>query len=484
LTYAWSFVSKPAGSAAALSAPNVVNPTFTADKFGEYVLQLIVNDGFVNSAPDTVKITTRNSPPVANAGPDQSVFVTQTVTLDGSGSTDVDGDPLTFAWSLVSRPAGSAATLSDATAVKPTFVVDKPGTYVAQLIVNDGKENSPADTVSITTQNSAPVANAGPDQTVLLGSLVNLDGSASGDVDGNSLTYAWSFISRPPGSTAVLSAANVVNPTFTVDKTGEYVVQMIVNDGIVNSAPDSATITTVNSTPVAYAGLDQTVNVGDTVTLDGSASNDADGDLLTYAWALTVRPNGSGANLSNPNVVNPTFIADLAGTFVAQLVVNDGAVNSAPDTVVINAQQVKVAVPHVVGLTQSAAQSTLTAAGLVPAFTYSHSAVANPTYATGDGFLLKWLIRIEQHVKLGAELVLPAGLQVLKEPVAMLQQSIQAAIPMVLGDQSEIFAQQVPRCAPLIPLPMQAPFTARINESINHQGDEHVQPARPLATGG
>ena len=93
-----------------------------------------------------------NHPPVANAGPDQTVYVTNTVTLDGSGSTDVDGNPLTYSWSFVSRPAGSAAALSDPTAVNPTFVVDKFGDYIVQLIVNDGTVNSAPDTVIISTR--------------------------------------------------------------------------------------------------------------------------------------------------------------------------------------------------------------------------------------------------------------------------------------------------------------------------------------------
>ncbi len=65
------------------------------------------------------------SPPLADAGPDQTVLVGDTVTLDGSRSSDVDRDPLTFSWSLT-RPAGSGATLSDPTAVNPTFVADLP----------------------------------------------------------------------------------------------------------------------------------------------------------------------------------------------------------------------------------------------------------------------------------------------------------------------------------------------------------------------
>ena len=139
----------------------------------------------------------RNTPPEANAGSDQTVFVRDTVTLDGSKSSDADGDLLAFQWSFVSVPTGSKATLSDPTAVKPTFVVDLSGTYAVQLTVNDGTVESVPDTVVVTTMNSRPVANAGPDQTVFAGYLVTLDGSKSCDVDGDRLTFQWSFVSVP-----------------------------------------------------------------------------------------------------------------------------------------------------------------------------------------------------------------------------------------------------------------------------------------------
>jgi hypothetical protein len=336
LTFSWSFVEKPAGSGATLSDPAAVMPSFVVDRPGSYVIRLIVNDGTVNSAPDTVTITTRNSAPVANAGADQTAFVGHTVTLDGSGSSDVDGDPLTFAWSLVSAPPGSTAALSDPTAVMPTFVVDRAGTYVAQLIVNDGTVNSAPDTVTVTTRNSAPVANAGPDQTAFIGNSVTLDGGGSSDVDGDPLTFSWSLILLPPGSSATLSDPTAVMPTFVVDRPGNYVARLIVNDGTVNSAPDTVTVSTVNRPPVADAGPDQTAFVGNTVTLDGSASRDADGDPLVFAWSLVSAPPGSTATLSDPTAVMPTFVVDRPGTYVAQLIVNDGSAFSAPDTVTIS----------------------------------------------------------------------------------------------------------------------------------------------------
>jgi len=93
-----------------------------------------------------------------------------------------------------------------------------------------------------------------------------------------------------------------------------------------------------NTGPVADAGPDQAVDVGDPVVLDGSASSDADQDALTYAWTLAARPDGSVAVLAGPNTAQPGFTADLEGDYVAQLIVNDGELDSAPDTVTVTAE--------------------------------------------------------------------------------------------------------------------------------------------------
>ncbi len=335
LTYVWSIISKPAGSTATLDAPNAVNPTFEVDLPGEYVLQLVVSDGMVDSAPVTVEVNTVNTPPVADAGPDQTGSIGATIQLDGGGSFDVDGDPLTYFWSIISKPAGSTATLSDPSSVRPTFVVDLPCEYIVQLIVNDGTVDSAPDAVRICLLNSPPIADAGPAQSGVVGEMITLDGSGSSDFDGDPLTYTWSLVSKPAGSTAALENPTAVAPQFTIDVAGEYVAQLIVNDGVVGSAPDTVEISTVNSPPVADAGVDQTALVGDSVTLDGTGSIDVDGDALAYSWSLSSKPAGSLAVLDDVTAANPSFVIDLPGTYVAQLIVNDGTVNGTPDTVEI-----------------------------------------------------------------------------------------------------------------------------------------------------
>jgi hypothetical protein len=151
LTYNWRIVTQPSGSTPVLTNATTATPTFRADVPGVYTIALTVSDGSLTSAADQANITvaTGNLPPVANAGPDQTVTTGQLVTLNGTGSTDPNSDPLTYSWCLKGRPVGSNATINGPNTAQPTFTPDVAGSYVICLTVNDGQVSSNSDTVII-----------------------------------------------------------------------------------------------------------------------------------------------------------------------------------------------------------------------------------------------------------------------------------------------------------------------------------------------
>ncbi len=158
LTYKWT-LSAPETSKATLSANNVARPLFRTDAVGQYIATLIVNDGKVDSQPATVTIIAKNgnTAPVAKITPigNGNWEAGKDALVDGTASYDVDGDRLSFNWTLVSVPAGSKAAFPTPYLPRTTFSVDLPGTYTARLIVNDGTVNSAPVEITVTAL-SAP----------------------------------------------------------------------------------------------------------------------------------------------------------------------------------------------------------------------------------------------------------------------------------------------------------------------------------------
>jgi hypothetical protein len=292
------------------------------------------------SRPSRFEATlSENQPPVANAGVDQNVLTGEQATLDGRNSYDPEGALITYAWSLLAAPAGSLAALDNPSSVVPSFTPDLPGTYVSSLVVSDGHSNGLPDNVFVFAQrpNVPPTANAGPDQSVVTETVVQLDGRGSFDPEAAMLSWSWQMLSRPAGSTAVLDYASTPLPTFLADVSGQYILQLIVHDGQLDSPPDNVVVVAAvpNAAPVAFAGPDNTVSRNAILWLDGSQSYDPDNDALFFAWSIVSRPAGGTSALDNAASHTPSMPADGEGDFVFRLVVNDGQVDSAPDTVVV-----------------------------------------------------------------------------------------------------------------------------------------------------
>ena len=331
LTYAWTFVSRPNGSTAALDQANTSKPSFTADVVGRYVVALVVRDGALDSAADEVQIEATNSDPVVDAGADRAGNIGTPVELVAVAG-DPDDDSLTVSWQISSQPDGAAAQLSRTDALATSLTADLPGAYTVTVEVSDAFGGVAVDSVVVTIENRAPVAQVGAAPTGSVGDTLQLDGSGS-DPDGQSLTYAWSIVTAPSGSTATLTGADTADASFVPDLVGTYRFALVVSDGITTSAPAELEVVIANRAPVVNAGSDTNAHVGETVTLAATA-NDLDAQTLTYAWRFTQTPTASAATLTGANGSSPTFVPDLVGTYVAEVSVSDGF-ESATDSVTV-----------------------------------------------------------------------------------------------------------------------------------------------------
>lgn len=299
--------------------------------------------------------------PTATAGLDQFGTVGVPVLLDGraslpgepSAATTPSTVPLTYFWSFADLPAGSLllddafSPNQDGSASQTSFVPDRPGHYVVQLLVAEGDVWSVGDFTTIEVDGSPekPVANAGPDQLVEQGMAVYLDGSSSYHPDRAQLYYRWTLAGSPSLST--LSQSDVQNPytpypSLILDTGGVYTLALVVSDGVVESDPDYVFVTaeSLNTAPVARAGADRSIQACTNTLLDGSSSYDVNGDPLTFGWEVLLSPLGSQAStgtLENADSAQATLSTDKLGSYVVQLTVSDGASSSVPDVVNLTA---------------------------------------------------------------------------------------------------------------------------------------------------
>ena len=194
-----------------------------------------------------------SNPPTAAAGSGQTVRPGSLVHLDGSASTDdvTAGQNLVFSWTLASVPAGSGAALSGGATATPSFLADRPGAYVAKLVVTDEDgQASNAGQVTVTS-NAAPTAGAqASGAQVEPGTPVMLNAASSADPENDPLTYQWTLSKAPLGSAAILTNAGSALATLVPDVAGDYEVTLTVSDSLGAGAPVRLAITVA---PVSIA---------------------------------------------------------------------------------------------------------------------------------------------------------------------------------------------------------------------------------------
>jgi len=225
LSYQWDFGDGTTGTGVA--------PTHAYTAVGTYAVTLTVNDGTANSAPAAATVTISNQVATANAGGPYSGVRNQAVALDGSASSDPDGDALTYQWDFGDGTTG--------TGVAPTHAYTTLGTYTVMLTVNDGTANSVPSTATVTVLNQEPTAHAGGPYSGVRGQTIAFSGAGSSDPDGDALTHQWDF---GDGSTGT-----GVSPTHAYTALGSFAVTLVVNDGMASSTLATTTTTITNIPP-------------------------------------------------------------------------------------------------------------------------------------------------------------------------------------------------------------------------------------------
>ena len=338
--YVWTKVSGP--TAGTITNAVAASTTVTGLTAGIYKFELRVTDNGGAFGRDTMQVTVNaaaaNTPPTANAGPDQSITLpTSAVNLSGSG-TDANGTISAYLWTKISGPTG-AGTITNAASAATSVTALIAGIYKFELRVTDNGGAFGRDTMQVIVfaPNLAPVANAGLDQSISLPTnTTNLSGSGT-DADGTIAAYKWTKISGPAGETITNSILS--GTTVSGLSAGIYVFELKVtdNNGATGTDMMQVTVNPENIPPVANAGLDQSIILPtNTVTLIGRGS-DVDGTIVSFKWRQV---SGPVDKLTSVNTAITVLDNLIEGTYKLELTVTDNKGATGKDTVSVNVANV------------------------------------------------------------------------------------------------------------------------------------------------
>jgi len=247
LTYQWTLNVPSTAHNVALANDTTEFVDFTVDGIGEYVITLEVSDGVLkHQVSQTITVTDINIAPVAigNMDDEQETDYWKGLELNGLSSVDPDGktSDLIYHWSLISKPQSSTYFIEEAgfrSDSKFTFFPDIKGHFVLGLQAFDGTDYSVIDHLHIEIlSNSVPVAVLPDDVIINHSGAVSLQNTQSYDPEGEELTYKWKVIKTPTDSQArILSYDDRDDLILMTDLPGTYTVELIVNDGELNSIP-------------------------------------------------------------------------------------------------------------------------------------------------------------------------------------------------------------------------------------------------------
>jgi hypothetical protein len=261
LTYSWTVTSGPAEAITSIVGNSQQYASFSANLPGDYTVQVTVSDGELMDT-DFVRITLgENQAPLADASA-STTFVLEGgsyPTLDGRGSSDPDGDALSYQWSFISSTNGMKPTISKSSTSLATLNTNTAGVYAVALVVSDGLK-SDTNYVLITVRgNQPPTADASLTNTVGLAGLpVSLNGSLSRDADGDPLTYQWEILTSTNTSPLPVAA----NPqsaisSFVAPSAGTYLTRLTVSDGVAQSTDFCLITIQANPNPPMLGDFDQ-----------------------------------------------------------------------------------------------------------------------------------------------------------------------------------------------------------------------------------